>query len=358
MAGYRRQHNDLLDGEPLRSAAGSGGRSGTLLSLHIASEGDQCCNSFSWPLFVDIRQQAAVFSDVAAYYELVPASISGGTEPERVWGQGVTPNFFRVAEIPMVLGPGFADVDDKAPVVVLSERLWRRRFQSDPGIIGKSISLSGHTFTVTGIVPASFHSIDQILSTEFWVPVGMLPQLVATLPPHDARDWHWLAVIARLRPGMTRAQATAELETLAQRFALAYPKTDKGNHFVFEQAGSLPPRERTAGLLFLSALSLVVLLLLGIACANVANLLFAQAVLTSQVGKLRRIQVLPLLPALRLLLAVGLRVSDLGQLTLFAARQRICLRHFRLQIPQAPASHYEDDSSTRRRSTDECPRTP
>ncbi len=178
----------------------------------------------------------------------------------------------------MVLGPGIADTDDKAPVVVLSERVWRRRFHSDPGIIGKSISLSGHTFTVTGIVPASFHSIDQILSTEFWVPVGVLPQLVATLPPHDSREWHWLAVIARLRPGATRAQATAELATLAQRFALAYPKTDKGNHFVFEQAGSLPPRERTAGLLFLSALSLVVLLLLGIACANVANLLFAQAV--------------------------------------------------------------------------------
>ena len=97
------------------------------------------------------------------------------------------------------------------------------------------------------------------------------------LPPADARDYHWLAVIARLRPGVTRIQAAAELDTLAKRFALTYPKTDKDNSFVFEQAGSLPPRDRTAALTFLAALSIVVLLLLAIAGANVANLLFAQA---------------------------------------------------------------------------------
>src|SRR5258708_18206163 len=92
-----------------------------------------------------------------------------------------------------------------------------------------------------------------------------------------ARDFHWVAVVARLRTGVTREQAAAELSTLAQRFAMSYPATDKGNSFVFEQAGTLPPRERSAVLIFLSALSLVVILLLAIAAANVANLLFAQA---------------------------------------------------------------------------------
>lgn len=250
----------------------------TLLTLRIAPEGEQCCNSFPLPLVADIRQQARSFSGVAAYYELIPASISGGAEPERVWGQSVTPNFFRVTGIPLVLGPGFADSDDRAPLVVLSERLWKRRFNSDPAIIGKSVTLSSHAFTVSGIAPASFHSIGQILDTEFWVPLGCTVQLVPSLPPADSREYHWVDVVARMRPGVTRTEVGAELNTLARRLALAYPKSDKGNHFIFEQAGTLPPRERETVLVFLTALSLVVLLVLAIAGANVANLLFAQAV--------------------------------------------------------------------------------
>ena len=250
----------------------------TLLSLHIDERGEPCCNHFPLPLYNDLRDQAKSFSGVAAYYDLIPASISGGSEPERVWGQAVTPNFFNVLELPMVLGHGFANRDDRLPAVVISARLWQRRFGSDRQIIGKTISLSDHVFTVAGVAPASFHSVDQILDTQFWVPLGVARQLVSDLPPSDSREFHWLAVIARLRPGTSRAQALAELGTLADRWALAYPKTDKDNSFIFEQAGSLPPREKTAVLTFLMALSVVVLLLLAIAGANVANLLFAQAV--------------------------------------------------------------------------------
>ncbi len=253
------------------------GDPGTLVSLHIQPQGDPCCNQFPWPVFSDLRQQATVFSDAAAYYDLIPASISGGSSPERVWGQGVTPNFFRVAELPMVIGTGFSDSDDERPMVVLSERLWKRRFNSDRAIIGESVTLSGHSFTVTGIAPGSFHSIDQILNAEFWVPLGMTPQLAASLPPHDSREYHWLSVIGRVRPGVSRKDVAAQLSTIASRLAASYPATDKSNHFVFEQAGSLPPRGRDTALLLLSALSIVVLLLLAIAAFNVANLLFAQA---------------------------------------------------------------------------------
>lgn len=253
------------------------GDPGTLLSLHIMHDSDRCCNQFPWPVFSDLREQATVFSDMAAYYDLIPASIGGGSEPERVWGQGVTPNFFHVAQLQMVMGPGFSASDDKKPVVVLSELLWRRRFNSDRDIIGKSVSLSGHTFTVTGIAPAAFHSIDQILNTQFWVLLGVTPQLAVSLPPHDSRDYHWLSVIGRVRPGISREQVAAQLGTIADRLAASYPASDKGNHFVFEQAGSLPPFIRHITLLFLSALSIVVLLLLAIAGFNVANLLFAQA---------------------------------------------------------------------------------
>ncbi len=249
----------------------------TLLSLHTTHEGDQCCNNFSSPLYNDVRDQAKSFSDVAAYYELVPASIGGDGEPQRVWGQAVAANFFDVAEMRMVLGRGFVTGEERAPVVVLSARLWQRRFNSDPAIAGKTVTLSGHLFTVVGVAPAAFHSIDQILNAEFWVPLGNVGELVPGLDNRNSRDFHWLAVIARLRPSITREQAAAELKTLAQRYAQTYPATDKSGGFVFEQAGSLPPRERGPVTVFLVALTVVVLLVLSIAGANVANLLFAQA---------------------------------------------------------------------------------
>ncbi|MGA7342702.1 MAG: ABC transporter permease [Terracidiphilus sp.] len=249
----------------------------TLLALHTMHDGDQCCNSFPYPVYTDLRDQAKSFAGVAAYFELIPASIGGSGEPERVFGQAVTSNFFRVTELPMVLGRGFVTGEERAPEVVLGAGLWQRRFNADKQIVGKIVTISGHAFTVIGVVTPAFHSVDQILGTEFWVPLGIVGQLATHVPTEDSRDAHWLAVVGRLKPGVTRAQAAAELQTLAGRFALGNPKTDKGNRFVFEQAGTVQQGNRRALTLFLTALSVVVLLVLSIACANVANLLFAQA---------------------------------------------------------------------------------
>lgn len=248
-----------------------------LLALFVTYDGDQCCNHFPYPVYADIRDQAKSFSGVAAYNELIPASISGSGEPERVWGQAATANFFSVTQLPMVLGRGFAEGEENAPEIVLGAALWRSRFNSDPAIVGKTISLSGHAFTVVGVVTPAFHGADQILNTQFWIPLGYAGQFVPNLPKPTDRGQHYLQVLARLNPGVTRESATAELQTLAARFAKNYPATDKGNGFVNEQAGSLPPRERRAVLVFFAALSLVVLMVLSIAGANVANLLFAQA---------------------------------------------------------------------------------
>jgi predicted permease len=245
--------------------------------LHILHQGDRCCNNFTYPLYTDIRDQVKSFSGVAAFDELIPASIGGNGEPERVFGQAVTSNFFQVAELPMIVGRGFVEGEDKAPEIVLGAALWQRRFSGDPAIVGKTITVSGHGYTVIGVVTPAFHSIDQILGTEFWVPLGTAAQLSTHTPDFESRDFHWLAVVGRLRTGVTRVQAAAELDVLARRLAQSYPKTDKDNGFVFEQAGSLPPRERGGVLMFLAALSVVVLLVLSIAGANVANLLFAQA---------------------------------------------------------------------------------
>jgi predicted permease len=249
----------------------------TLLALNTTHEGDQCCNNFPYPTYLDVREQAKSFSGVAAYDELVPASIAGSGEPERVWGQAVSSNFFNVIQLPMIIGRGFTAEEERQQAVVLGAGLWRRRFNADPEIVGKTVVLSGHAFTVVGVSPAAFHGIDQIIIAEFWVPFGVEHLLAIGRPDQASREQHWLEVVARLAPGVTRTQAAAELKTLAGRFAIAYPKTDKGGGFVLQQAGSLPQSVWQMVYLFLAALAVVVLLVLTISGANVANLLFAQA---------------------------------------------------------------------------------
>jgi len=250
----------------------------SLLTISTIPKGERCCNHLPLPVYEDVRNQAHSFSAMAAEYELIPASIGGSGAPERVWGQGVTTNFFDVIELPMVLGRGFANGENSSPLIVLSETVWKSRFGADPQIVGKPILLSGRTFTVVGIAPAAFHSVGQILDARFWVPLGVTRQLVANLPADHARDYHWLSVLGRMRPGVTRKEVEAELNTIADRLAQSYPATDKDITFPVEQAGSLPSREKGTVLIFLSALSIVVLLVLSIAGANVANLLFGLAV--------------------------------------------------------------------------------
>jgi predicted permease len=160
---------------------------------------------------------------------------------------------------------------------VLGAGLWHRRFHDDPAIVGETVTLSGQIFTVVGVAPAGFHGIDQILEAEFWVPLGIADRLVPNLPKGLDRNADWLFVVGRLRPGTTRTQAAAELNALAERLERSYPTTDKDKPFVFAPAGLLPQQEQNALLIFLTALSVVALLVLAIAGANVANVLFAQA---------------------------------------------------------------------------------
>lgn len=247
-----------------------------LLTLHT-TEHNECCNSFSWPLFTDLRDNAHSFSGVSGFYELLPASISGNGEPQRLWGQAATVNFFDVAQPVMTLGRGFLPDEQNLPVIVLGNRIWKSRFNCDPNIIGKSITLSGHPYTVVGVAPPFFRGLDLVLDTQFWVPIGNIDQLLPNTGHFDWRNYHWIAVAARLKPGVSHSEATAELQLLAQRFAQAHPDTDKNLGFRFEQAGSLPPRDKNVVLLFLGSLMIVVLLVLLIACANVANLFLALA---------------------------------------------------------------------------------
>lgn len=248
----------------------------TLITLHITDH-NECCNNFSWPLFTDVRDNAKSFSGVTGFYDLLPASISGSGDPQRLWGQATSTNFFDVTQLGMTLGRGFRSDEQNSPVIVLGHRVWKSRFNSDPNIIGTSIALSGHPYTVVGVAPPYFRGIDLILDAQFWVPIGNIDQLLPNTGHFDWRHYHWIAVAARLKPGVSRAEAAAELQLLSQRFAQAHPDTEKNLGFRFEQAGSLPPRDKSVILLFLSTLMLVVFLVLLIACANVGNLFLAKA---------------------------------------------------------------------------------
>ena len=251
----RRQCNDLCDGEPVCTATGAGRRSVDAACRFISRErGEPCCNEFPLPVYEDLRDQAKSFSGVAAYYELIPASISGGGEPERVWGQAVTTNFFDVLELPMVLGRGFAERRGSASRgrnerEALAAAVWKR--SADCGQEHHALGTVIHGGRrCTGIVP-------QRRSDSGHAILGSARHRIATCAQPASAG---LARVSLARRGGAAAAwrdthpGSSELDTMAHRFAVAYPKTDKDNSFVFEQAGSLPPRERTAVLTFLAAL--------------------------------------------------------------------------------------------------------
>jgi predicted permease len=152
----------------------------------------------------------------------------------------------------------------------------RGRYNGNPGIVNKAVTLGGQIYTVVGVAPKGFRGIDLILDPQFWVPLGNLPQLTATAPNPEPREMQWLRVAARLKPSVTREEAAAEMHLLGQRFAAQHRETDKGDNFHLEPVGSLPPRDKKRIQMFLAALSVVVLLVMCIACANVANLLLAR----------------------------------------------------------------------------------
>ncbi len=261
----------VLQGPPVGDPA-------TLLNLYPTTHHGQSYGRFTQQMFDDLRGPAKSFSDLAAYGYILPATIGGQSEPERAWGQTVTANFFEVAALPIVLGRGFLGSEEREPVVVLSNSLWRRHFNQDAGIVGKTISLSGKKFTVVGVTAPGFRGINKLFDCRFWVPEGEREQLTGdALKALEPRLGGGLDVIARLKPGTDRTQAQAELDAVAKRFAMAHPKEDEGLGFHIEQAGSLLPSQRAMFGAFLTALSVVTFLVLCIAASNVTNLLLVRA---------------------------------------------------------------------------------
>jgi predicted permease len=238
----------------------------------------------SWLDYRDYRDNLRTLAGLA--WSRHGAFTLGDDLPGRLtWGQLVSANFFDVMRVKPVLGRFFhpAEEGDRLgayPVVVISERLWRSYFRSDPGVVGRSIRLNRRPMTIVGVAPAEFRGSSPVLLYEIWAPITMGPTLGMLAPTTftERDDRGGTQMTCRLRPGVRIEQARAEAAAFAARLAEMYPKTNRGIG-----ATVLPTWEEHNGvneylrrpLIILLAVSLVVLL---IVCANVANLLLARSV--------------------------------------------------------------------------------
>jgi len=236
----------------------------------------------SYPDYRDYRDHLTLLSGLAM---ATPNALSVGEEEhaERVWGELVSGNYFAVLGVKPILGrtfsPGeFGDTPGGYPVAVIGESLWNRRFQRDPGVLGRTIRVNRQQLTIVGVVPASFRGSMSGLSFELWAPVVMSPQLNA-MPEWMLRDRksRELFGVARLKPGVSAAQARAEATAISQKLATDNPDTNRGigGAILPLSEGHFGAQSTLAGpLRILMAVCGVVLL---IVCANVANLLLARA---------------------------------------------------------------------------------
>ena len=217
--------------------------------------------------FLDWRQQNRVFERIAAY--------TGGTDtfvgadgPERISRALVSWDTFELLGVAPMLGRGFRaeeDAPNQNNVVVISHGMWQRRFGSDPGVLGRSVSISGAPVTIVGVMPAGFYFPSR--TAEFWRPIALNPA-------NATRGGHFLGVVARLKDGVSVQQANAEIKAIAEQLATQYPNDSRD-----ESAEAVRLHDLIVGpirpmlLTLLGAVAVVVL----IACANVANLMLVRA---------------------------------------------------------------------------------
>jgi predicted permease len=234
---------------------------------------DEKVGQISYPDYKYIRENNHVFTDVAAAPNSVSVNAnSDGTRVVKVFSRPVSDNYFAVLGIRPYLGRFFSPGDDqtKEPVAVMTYSCWKR-LGADPNIVGKSVAGT----TIWGVTPREFTGSFYGLNGDLLTPLSKTANNDAWFTQRDARQ---LFLTARLKPGVSRRQAQAEITALAGQLAGAYPKDDKNRTAVVTRATLLPPDGIETAEIVTGILMAVVLLVLLIACANVANLLLAVAV--------------------------------------------------------------------------------
>ena len=229
--------------------------------------------AFSIPDFLDVQKSSTTLEYVAVF-QGAGTMVTEGGDPERVLGVAVTADYFPLLRVKPVLGRVFTREEDKpgaADVVLISYGLWQRRFGGDPNIIGREVNLGGKT-TVIGIMPPGFQYPITDEPQDFWEP--MFPAQWLTKEAREERANRFMSVIGRLKPGVTIAQAKADLDLLSKQIEQQSPQSNTNVIFNAVSLHEDITRDyRSALLIMLGAVGLVLL----IACANVANLLLARA---------------------------------------------------------------------------------
>ncbi len=236
--------------------------------------------STSYPDFTDFRSSIAPKAELTAY-TMQTVGLNSGDRTDRMWCEVVSANYFDVLGVKPVLGRPFLPAEDfkpgGAPVVVLNHRVWAERFNSDPQIAGKTVLLNNHPFTVVGVAPRAFQGSLVGLSTDMWIPAMMYRELFSSSDVFNQRGNHWLLVFVRPKAGVSIQQAEAMLVAAGNELARQYPATNIGRSLRLLPIWRAP---FGATLIFrpvLIVLTLVVGVVLLIACANVANLLLARS---------------------------------------------------------------------------------
>jgi putative ABC transport system permease protein len=226
-------------------------------------------DEMSYPRFDDTRRLAASLSGAAAFERQSFVLTGGGDEPEQLRGLAASASLFSVLGVRAALGRTFVageDVPGNDRVVVLAHGLWVRRFGADPAIVGRRLQINSQPCVVIGVMPASFYFPDR--QQELWMP------LAPDAERRAQRNAIWLSVVARLRPRVALGQATAELDALNRRLGEQYPNTDQRAGTVLVRLRDQAAEPLRRGLLVLAAAVVLVLL---VACANVAGLQLARA---------------------------------------------------------------------------------
>jgi predicted permease len=231
----------------------------------------------SYPAFQDLRERNRTFSGMIGVYAYSEAVLGGEDKGPKLHGVAVSGNYFDVLAVQPQVGRFFHGADERgvnsAPYVVLSDAAWRRLFDGDPAVVGKTVRLNEQSFTVIGVAGPSFHGTERLAWPDYWIPI--INNLGGADYLRDRAD-RAVLVIGRLRPGVTPQQATSDLDGIAAQLAKEHPTTDKAVVVRLIRPG-LMGDDGEGIRRFLYSVNVLALLLLSAVCVNLASGFSARA---------------------------------------------------------------------------------